>query len=52
MRSLNMRGAFDPANPRERRSFEVIDEKLRELHSIIVEHRQEFIITWDEHFSQ
>ncbi len=25
---------------------------LRELDSIIAEHRQEFIIAWDEHFGQ
>ncbi len=26
--------------------------ELRELHTIIAEHRQEFIIAWDEHFNQ
>ena len=25
---------------------------LRELHSIIAEHRDKFIIAWDEHFGQ
>ena len=26
--------------------------ELRELHNLIEEHRQTFIITWDEHFNQ
>jgi len=26
--------------------------ELRELHSIIAEHREEFIVAWDEHFGQ
>ena len=26
--------------------------ELRELHSLVVEHRQEFITAWDEHFNQ
>ncbi len=26
--------------------------ELREIHSLIAEHAQKFIIAWDEHFSQ
>jgi hypothetical protein len=26
--------------------------ELRELYSLIEEHRDEFIVAWDEHFSQ
>ena len=26
--------------------------ELREIHSLIADHREEFIIAWDEHFSQ
>ncbi len=26
--------------------------QLRELHSLIAEQRREFIVAWDEHFSQ
>ena len=26
--------------------------ELRELHSIIAEHREKFIIAWNEHFGQ
>jgi hypothetical protein len=34
----------------ESRGF--MSSQLRELHSLIEEHRQEFILAWDEHFNQ
>jgi hypothetical protein len=33
-------------------TFHGEDAELRKLHSLVAEHRQEFIIAWDEHFSQ
>ena len=41
---------LEPIELVESRGFR--GSELRELHSIIAEHRQEFIIASDEHFSQ
>jgi len=41
---------LEPIELVESRGFR--GSELRELHSLIAEHREEFIIGWDEHFSQ
>ena len=41
---------LDPIELVESRGFR--GSELRELYSIIAEHRDEFIIAWDEHFGQ
>lgn len=41
---------LDPIELVESRGFR--GSELRELHSIIAEHREKFIIAWDEHFGQ
>jgi hypothetical protein len=41
---------LDPIELVESRGFR--GSELRELHSIIAEHREEFIVAWDEHFGQ
>jgi hypothetical protein len=41
---------LEPIELVETRSFR--GSELRELYSIIEEHRERFIIAWDEHFSQ
>ena len=41
---------LDPIELVEARGFR--GSELRELYSIIEEHRDKFIIAWDEHFGQ
>jgi hypothetical protein len=41
---------LDPIELVESRGFR--GSELRELHSIIAEYREKFIIAWDEHFGQ
>ena len=41
---------LEPIELAESRGFRSSD--LRELHNLIEEHRQSFIIAWDEHFNQ
>ena len=41
---------LEPIGLAESRGFH--GPQLRELHSIIAEHRETFIIAWDEHFGQ
>ena len=41
---------LDPIELAESRGFR--SSELRELHYLIEEHRQSFIVAWDEHFSQ
>ena len=41
---------WEPIELVESRGFR--GSELRELHSLIAQHAQEFIIAWDEHFSQ
>ena len=41
---------LEPIELAESRGFR--GSELRELHSLVAEHRPEFIIAWDEHFSQ
>ena len=41
---------LEPIELAESRGFR--SSELRELHNLIEEHRQSFIVAWDEHFSQ
>jgi Domain of unknown function (DUF4160) len=41
---------LEPIELAEARGFR--GSELRELHSIIEEHRDKFIVAWDEHFGQ
>ena len=41
---------LEPIELAESRGFR--SSELRELHNLIEEHRQTFIVTWDEHFNQ
>lgn len=41
---------LEPIELAEARSFR--GTELREIHSIIAQNLQKFIVTWDEHFSQ
>jgi hypothetical protein len=41
---------LEPIELAEARGFR--SAELRELHSLIAEHEQEFIVAWDEHFGQ
>lgn len=41
---------LEPTALAESRGFR--SAELRLLHSMIAEHRQKFILTWDEHFGQ